>query len=552
MANGRSVMAPTLALVNGRVYTQEPAQPRASAVAVVGNRIVRVGSDDEVLEATGDGAERIDLGGRAVVPGFVDAHFHLLAYCLGRDRVQLDGVETLARVLNLVAQAAELAPPGSWVLGSGWDRNLWPGARFPTRYELDRVTGRRPACLNSRDFHAVWANTAALELAGIGRDTPDPPGGRIVRESDGTPSGVLLEAAGAPVRALADQPSEEASIRAIKQGQPALWQVGVTAVHNLEGGRSLRALQVLDDAGELGLRVFAGLTREGLDGAAVVGLRTGFGNERLRIGLLKLFADGALGSGTAALLQPYDGRPDDRGIATLELEELVELMRRARAAGIGVATHAIGDAAVRLVLDAAELVRADDRGAIRSDDGAAVRADDRSADQIVRIEHAQLIHPDDLPRFGRLNVIASMQPLHATSDMRIADRGWGARCRTAYPWRSLAEAGAHLAFGTDCPVEPPHPFAGIHAAVTRQRDGEPPDGWYPEQRLTVAQAIGAYTIGSARAAGLAHEYGSISPGKLADLVVLGRDPYRIPPAELADVAVAMTIFDGRVISVMGR
>lgn len=526
-------MARGVALLNGRVYTQQETQPVARAVALVGNRIASVGSDEEALEAAGPTAEPIDLGGRAVVPGFVDAHFHVLEYCLDRDRVQLDGAATLDGVLALVAEAARAAPAGTWVVGRGWDRNLWPEARFPTRHDLDRVTDRRPACLFSRDVHAVWANTAALELAGIGLDTPDPPGGKIVREPDGAPSGILLEAAAGLVRALADRPSLEASVALLREGQQELARLGLTALHNFEGARTFEALQVLDARGELGLRVFAGSSRDDLEATARVGPRAGFGGERLRVGLLKLFADGALGVGTAAMLAPYEGRPDDRGIATLELQELVGLIRRAREAGVGVATHAIGDAAVRLVLDAAAVVRADDHP-------------ERAA-QILRVEHAQLVHPDDVPRFARLGVVASMQPLHATSDMRTADRDWGTRCRTGYAWRSLLDAGARLAFGTDCPVEPPNPLLSIHAAVTRQRDGEPPEGWYPEQRLTVAEAIRAYTLGSAAAAGLAHEHGSIAPGRLADLAVLSRDPYRIPPPELADVTVAMTIFDGQVV-----
>jgi predicted amidohydrolase YtcJ len=523
-------MARSLVLFDGRIYTQEPARPVAQAVAAIDNRIVAVGSRQDVLAAVDGSAERIDLRGRAVVPGFIDAHFHLLNYCLDRDRVRLDRATTAGEAAALVARAADRLPRGAWVVGRGWDRNLWPGADFPTRHDLDRVVSDRPVCLLSRDVHAVWANTAALRLAAITRDTPDPPGGRIVRESDGTPSGVLLESAGGPVSELADRPSFEASVASLRAGQQSLSRVGLTGLHNFEGARAFRALQTLEAAGELAVRVFAGLWREQLDSAARVGRRTGFGNERLRVGLLKLFADGALGSGTAALLEPYEDQPDDRGIATIEFGELVELMRTARAAGIGVATHAIGDAATRLVLDAAE----------------AVRAEDPERRQILRVEHAQLVHPDDIARFARLGMVASMQPIHATSDMRVADRRWGARCRTGYPWRSLLDAGAHLAFGTDAPVEPPDPMLGIHAAVTRQRNGEPEGGWYPEQRISVAEAIRAYTLGSAAAAGLAHEQGSISAGKLADLVVLSADPYEIPPAELAEVKVALTIFDGRV------
>ncbi len=342
---------------------------------------------------------------------------------------------------------------------------------------------------------------------------------------------MLLEAAADAVRVLADRPTLQASVRAVREGQHDLLRAGVTALHNLEGALAFGALQVLEAEGALGLRVSAGIARGDLDAAAQVGLRTGYGSRRLRVGLLKLFADGALGSGTAAMLEPYADEPAEHGLLTLTLDELIGLLRQARDAGIGVATHAIGDAAVRLVLDAAEVARVD--------------ADGR--DQILRIEHAQLIHPEDLPRFVRLGVVASVQPLHATSDMQVADRRWGDRCQTAYPWRALLDARAHLAFGTDCPVEPPQPLLGLHAAVTRQRDGEPPGGWYPAQRLTVEEAIRTYTLGSAEAAGLGHEHGSVSPGKLADLVVLSDDPHAIPREELAHLEVVTTIFDGEIV-----
>lgn len=524
-----------LALLNGRIYTQDAARPTATALAAIGNRLVAVGSDDEALAAVGPGAERIDLAGRAAVPGFLDAHFHFLGYCHDRERVRLDRATSVAEVQALVAEAARHGGPDNWVLGRGWDRNLWSGAAFPTRHDLDAVTGGRPACLLSRDVHAVWANSAALALAGITADTPDPPGGRIVREPDGTPSGVLLEAAGERVRALADRPAPEASVAAARAGQDALPRVGVTGLCNFEGAEALRALQTLEATGELRLRVAAGITRAGLPHAADLGIMTGFGGDRLRIGLLKLFADGALGSGTAHLLEPYaDGGPDDRGIPTLALDELIGLLREARSAGLGVATHAIGDAAVRLVLDAAAVVRADDHPA--------------AARQLIRVEHAQLIHPDDITRFARLGVIASMQPLHATSDYLVADRRWGARCASAYPWRALLQSGALLAFGTDCPVEPPEPMRGIHAAVTRQRpNGEPSGGWYPEQRLTVAEAIFAYTAASADALGLGDELGRLVPGALADVVVLAADPYTAEPASLAEIPIALTVFDGQVV-----
>jgi hypothetical protein len=523
-----------LALVNGRVYTQDRARPLVQALASVGNRIVAVGSSAEALAAAGPDAQVVDLGGRAVVPGFIDAHFHFLGYSFDRQRVKLDRAASIAEVQRLVYPIAQATSLDGWVLGRGWDRNLWPGAPFPTRHDLDGVTGGRPAALLSRDVHAVWANTQALELAGITAETPDPPGGKIVREADGSPSGVLLESAAERVRALADRPSPEREVEAALAAQTALLGVGVTGLCNFEGVEALRALQTMEAAGRLRLRVAAGITRGGLRAAAEAGLRTGFGGDRLRIGPLKLFADGALGSGTAAMLAPFDdGGPEDTGIPTIERDELIGLIREAREAGIGVATHAIGDAAVRLVLDAAEATRADDHPAARS--------------QLLRVEHAQLIAPEDIARFQQLDVIASMQPIHATSDMYVADRRWGARCQTAYAWKALLDSGARVAFGTDCPVEPPDPLRSIHAAVTRQRPGnEPPGGWHPEQRLTVAEAIYAYTAASADALGWGGQLGVLAPGALADAVVLNVDPYAAAPVTLDQIAVALTVFNGRI------
>jgi predicted amidohydrolase YtcJ len=524
-----------LVLAHGRIYTQDAAHPLAEAIGIVGNRIVGVGSVAEALAVAGTEATVVDLKGRAVVPGFIDAHFHLLGYSFDRLRVPLDRAASISDVQALVEAAAATLPPDAWVLGRGWDRNLWPTPDFPSRRDIDDVAGGRPVCLLSRDVHAAWANSRALELAGVTVSTPDPAGGRILREPDGSPSGVLLESAAALVTTHADRPNAGAVLAAIRAAQDELAAAGVTGLCNFEGADALRALQRLAADGDLRLRVSAGIARPDLDAAVAAGLSTGFGGDRLRIGLLKLFADGALGSGTAAMLEPFDdGGPDDRGIATIERDELVRLIRQARAAGIGVATHAIGDAAVRLVLDAAEIVRAD--------------ADPATATQLLRVEHAQLIHPDDLPRFARLNVIASVQPIHATSDIVVADRRWGTRCQTAYAWRSLLDSGAHVAFGTDCPVEPPDPLRSLHAAVTRQRpDGTPPGGWYPAQRLTVAEAIRAYTIDSAAALGLGHEVGMLAPGYLADAVVLSADPFTADPATLADIQVVTTIFDGRII-----
>lgn len=521
-----------LLLTNGRVYTMDPAVPFAQAVAIRGNRVVAVGTARRLQEAYGAGSRVVDLGGRAAMPGFIDAHVHFLEYALSLHQVRLEDARSEEDAARRVAERARRQPAGEWVVGRGWNKNLWPGGAFPSRHSLDRLAPGVPIALYSKDGHALWASSAALERAGISGQTPEPSGGRILRDEHGEPSGVLLENAQALV-SRAIPPLERRHLpRILGPALARAQRLGLTGIHDFEGPDALWAFQHLEAQAKLGLRVFMGLTRDGLAAAEALGLRTGFGGDRLRVGLVKLFSDGALGSQTAAMLDDYEGRAGYRGVASLSSEELVEALARARRAGLGVAIHAIGDAANRMALDAVEQV---DRALPR--DG-----------QIVRIEHAQCVHPEDVPRFARLGAIASVQPVHATSDMELADRHWGARAAYAYAWRSLLEAGVHLAFGTDAPVEGLDPLPNLYAAVTRQRpDGSPPGGWHPEQRLSLAEAARAYTLGSAAAAGLAAHQGSVSPGKLADIVVLSQDIFALPVEALLETRVELTIFDGEVV-----
>jgi predicted amidohydrolase YtcJ len=524
-----------LLLLNARVYTQDPAHPVAQAVAISGGRIAAVGTNEQIADLA-DAAETIDLGGRAVLPGFTDAHVHFLSWALARQSVDLDGAATLDAALGRVAAAVQRRPPDTWVTGRGWNKNLWGAGDFPTRHDLDRVAPANPVLLASKDGHATWLNSRALARAGITAQTPDPPGGRILHDARGEPTGILLETAGElAYRAL--PPLDVATATAVlRDAIPAAQALGLTGICDLEGREAFSAFQQLHAEGALGLRVSMGIPASGLDAAVELGLRTGFGDETLQVGPLKLFLDGALGPQTAYLLAPYEGRPADRGIARMTPEELTATVQRARRAGIGVAMHAIGDAAVRLALDAAAAARA------------AAAQEGVGADQLLRIEHAQLVDPADQPRFAQLGVIASLQPIHATSDRRIADRHWGARTAYAYPWRALLAAGATLAFGTDAPVEPLDPLRSLYAAVTRQDErGEPPGGWHPEQRLTLAEAVRAYTLGSAAACRAEAVRGSIEPGKEADLVVLSRDPFAGPPAALLEARVDLTVFAGRVV-----
>jgi hypothetical protein len=399
------------------------------------------------------------------------------------------------------------------------------------------VAAGHPVALEDKSHHATWVNHRALELAGITAATQDPPGGEIVRDESGQPTGILLETAAELVQRLIPEPGVNTLVEALRQGMARAQRLGLTGFHDPGNPRALAALQVLRARGEMGLRALMHIPAECLDAAIQLGLRSGLGDEYLRIGAVKLFADGALGPQSAHMLAPYEGTASHTGIPTLQPKELCNLIQRARCAGLSVAVHAIGDAANRNVLDAIE------------------RAQSRISDSEFRpllpdrIEHVQLLHPDDVPRLARLGVVASMQPIHATSDMEMAERHWGRRCDLSYAWRSLLDHDTRLAFGSDCPVETLDPLAGIHAAVTRRRaDGSPGcEGWIPAQRLAVAEAVRAYTRGAAYASGEGRLKGSLSPGKLADLVVLSRDIFTIDPMEIPETRVQMTVFDGKIV-----
>ena len=518
----------------GSIRTLDARIPRGAALAVQGERIVAVGGRSELREAF-PGFARVGLEGRTVLPAFTDSHIHFAAVGLALRRVNLRSCRSLRDAVDLVAAACRRARPGEWILGGRWDKNLWAEGRFPRRDDLDPVTGAHPVALQSKDGHTTWVNSAALAAAEIGPVTPDPAGGRIVRDpSTGEPTGLLAERAADPVMALADDPSPELLEEAIVDAGAAAHRAGIAGVHHMEGGKVLTALQRLRARGALPVRVCMMIPEDGLEAAIKLGIRSGFGDAWLRLGGVKIFADGALGSQTASMLEPYQGDPENTGIVVRTPEQLVALVRRAAAAGIAAAVHAIGDRAVRSVLDAIEAAEAElppqARRTLRH-----------------RIEHAQLLHPADLPRMAALGVIASMQPIHCTQDRDIAERYWGTRSRYGYAWRSLRQHGIALAFGSDAPVETLDVLAGLYAAVTRKRQEEPGRApWYPEEALTIEEAACAYTVGGAYAAGEEAIKGRLAPGRLADFVVLSADPLAIPPEELPQVAVVMTVVGGAV------
>jgi len=421
-------------------------------------------------------------------------------------------------------------PEGEWIRGHGWNHNRW-GGQFPTRQLLDRVAPRHPVYLTAKSGHAAWVNSCALELAEVTAATADPAGGAVMRDGAGAPCGVLLEGAADLVGRHLPEPTLEEVVEAMRRGTGEAHRRGLTGVHDLDGARALRAWQVLRERGELGLRVVKSIPGSLAERAAELGLRSGLGDDWLRLGGVKLFADGALGQRTAWMEEPYEGEPDNCGMPLGSREELERAVLGAAEAGLACYVHAIGDRANREVLEILATARTREVG------GPRLRH---------RIEHVQVLRPRDLPRLAELGVVASMQPVHATSDMEIADRHWGPRVRGAYAFRSLLNRGTALAFGSDAPVESIDPLLGIHAAVTRRRvDGSPgQEGWQPQERLTVEEAVRAYTVGAAYAAGAEDHLGTLSPGKLADVTVLDRDIFAGPPMEIARAAVCATFVNG--------
>ena len=536
-------------LINGRIYTMDAGCPRASALAIAGERVLAVGDDPSALrDLLAPGGEVLDLGGRCVIPGLTDSHIHFTWYALGLRALDLTGATTLDEMLALVAKQAQETVPGErwaesaegWIIGRGWDQERWPERCFPTAADLDTVAPAHPVMLRAKSGHALVANSLALRLAGVTAETLDPPGGRIGRDAQGRPDGMLFEGSAMDlVTGLIPSPGPEETDHALREAFLSAWRVGLTAIHDVDSPPAFAAYQRLRARGELGLRVVKYLPADALDCALEISLRAGLGDDWLRVGGIKVFADGALGPRTAAMLAPYEGEPENVGVLTIDEEPLHELARKAVAGGLPLAVHAIGDRANRMVLDVLAGVGqegGEGRGGLRH-----------------RIEHVQLLHPDDVSRLAALGVVASMQPIHATQDCEMADRYWGERCATGYAWRSLLEAGTVLAFGSDCPVEDLNPFLGIHAAVTRRRsDGFPgPEGWYPRQRLTVEEAVRGYTLGAAYAAGLEDRLSSLVPGKLADLVVLDRDIFTCDSTAIAETRVVATMIGGRFVYSVG-
>ncbi|WP_147653933.1 amidohydrolase [Vulcaniibacterium gelatinicum] len=521
-------------LTAARIHTLDPARPRAQALAWdAQGRLLAVGGRDEVL-ARFPRARRLDFGSATVVPGLIDAHGHVGNLGLSRRQVDLVGARSKQEVIERLRAFARELPPGAWLQGRGWDQNDWPEKAFPTAADLDAAFPDRPVWLQRVDGHAGWANSAAMravrrELGGSWQ----PEGGQILRDAQGRPTGIFVDAAMALVDAAVPPLDEATALRALELGMREAVAHGLTGVHDAGVSRAeLRRYIALADAGRLPLRITA--MADG-DGEALEWLcREGLyahPSGRLRMRTVKLYADGALGSRGAALLADYADDPGNRGLLLMSPQRLRDALAKARRCGVQAATHAIGDRGNREVLDAyVEVLGADAAG-----------------DHRWRIEHAQVLAPEDLPRLARLGVIASMQPTHATSDMPWAeDRLGPARAVGAYAWRQLRDSGARLALGSDFPVESVDPRLGLYAAVTRaDAQGQPPGGWHPEEKLTAFEALRGFTRDAAYAGFAEQEVGSLEPGKRADFVILGEDPLAVEPARLRTLPIRATYVDGR-------
>ncbi|MDQ7039945.1 MAG: amidohydrolase [Rhodothermus sp.] len=522
-------------LINGRIYTVDAVQPMVEAMAIRGDRILMVGTTAQLAAAYPE-APRIDLKGLAVVPGFIDAHAHLMGLGLSRLRADLTGTRSIEEILERLQAFARQLPEEAWLLGRGWDQNDWPVKEFPTRQMLDAVFPERPVWLVRIDGHAAWANTAAIRRANprlLTEDVPDPEGGHIVRDAEGRPTGVFIDAAMDLIASYIPPPTEAELEEALRRAVAEANRFGLTGVHDAGVGlATIRRYQQAVDDGTLTLRLYVMMDGfgEAFDHFCAQGPLLDYGG-RLTVRSVKFYIDGALGSRGAALSSDYSDDPGNRGLLRYESGPFAEMVMRAMACGFQVNTHAIGDRGVRVVLDAYEK---------------ALRTLGRTSGRH-RVEHAQVVAPEDFARFAELDVIASMQPTHATSDMYWAeDRLGPERVRGAYAWRTFLEHGVRLAFGSDFPVESANPLLGFYAAITRQdAEGWPEGGWYPEQRLTREEALRAFTLDAAYAAFQEHELGSLTPGKYADFVVLSHDIMTVPPPQILKTRVLATFFGGK-------
>lgn len=518
-----------LRIHGGSIVTMDPDDPVCGEVVIVGSRVVWTGRKGSAPPEYRR-AREVNLRGRLVLPAFSDAHTHFLYLARSRDDLDLHGVSSLAEALRRLRAHLKKLPRGKgWVRGRGLDVNSWKTG-WPHRHDLDRIVSDRPVAIFAHDEHSLWANSRALEIGRVDRHTPDPPGGRIARDSDGDPTGILFETAYRLVWDKAPDPSPSQDERLIGRSQSLAHEVGVAAICDMGEPSTLCAFSALAAKDQLRLRLWKSIPLRQLDEAIALGLRTGLGDEWVKIGGVKVFLDGALGSQTAWTYRSYRTDRTNHGVCRMEKREFEEAVRRATAHGLSVCAHAIGDAAIGQAIG--------------------IFAKHRKRFPVnhpPRIEHLQLLDPRDMPKLARSGIVASMQPSHLLTDRDIADRQWGMHAKNAFVFRTLWDNGVTMAFGSDVPIEPIRPLDGIGAAVHRARPADRRGPWHPRQRLSVWEAVWGFTVGAAIAAGDSHERGMIKPGFLADLVVLDRNIFTIPSKTIFDTKVDLTIVGGRTV-----
>ncbi len=521
------------AIHNVTGYTLTEAGVRKFQVLVFDDqgRVLAAG-ERELLRQHSD-AERIDGDGQYVLPGLTDAHAHVYGQGFLSMSLNLAGSPSLEDAVSKIAAFAESGPQRGWILGRGWNQVLWPVREFPRASDIDAVVNKRPVWLRRIDGHAGWANSRALKLAGIDKNTPDPLGGRIIRDRNGEATGVLVDMAMGLVAAHVPSPGKADIRDAYLKAVESLLALGMTGVH--DAGISITEAEVymsMADNGELNMRIYAMLSDTGANLDAMRQPLRAYGNDRLDIASVKLYADGALGSRGAAMIDPYSDDVENRGLPFYTQDELDGFVQKANGMGFQVGIHAIGDLGNRMALDAFDKAQSGKASPLRN-----------------RIEHAQIIALDDIARFSELGIIASIQPTHATSDMNMAEERVGPeRIKGGYAWRHLLDSGAVIASGSDFPTELPNPFLGLYAAVTRQdTDGDPDGGWYADQALTRAEALHSFTLGAAFAAHQEDRLGSLEAGKWADFIVVDRDYFEIPVAEIDDIRVLQTWVGGKLV-----
>ena len=535
--NAQKSIAPDLIITNAVVHTMDPSQPLAESIAIYGNRIIAVGSSKDLKKLAAAHTRIVDAKKRLVLPGFNDSHTHFLSGGFQLSSVDLRDANSPKEFAERIKAFAARQPQGRWITGGDWDHERWPDTKLPTKELIDSFTPDTPVFVNRLDGHMALANSLALRLAGVTRQTLDPPGGVIVRDpKTGEPTGILKDAAQSFVWKVVSPSTFDEKLAAARAATDYAARLGVTSVQDMSAGVDVGVYQTLLDRGELKTRIYAVAPLPSWERLARTGVRAHFGSEMLRVGGLKGFADGSLGSTTALFYEPYRDDPGTSGIAGDEMYPegaMAKRVRDADKAGLQIMIHAIGDRANDLILTIFE----------------EVRRENGDRDRRFRIEHAQHLRSQDVQRFARDKVIASMQPYHAIDDGRWAEKRIGKdRAKTTYAFRSLLDADATLAFGTDWTVAPLNPVLTLYAAVTRRTlDGKNPKGWVPDQKISVEEAVRAYTMGSAYAEFQETVKGSITVGKLADVVILSRDVFKIDPKDIENVQVVLTMVDGRVV-----